>query len=62
LIETTTMPRSASLRPSYIGSRLDPVTSAPPCIHTITGAFFAFAGVQMLSVRQSSLTGIGTPE
>ena len=49
------MPRSANFVPSYSGSLPEPPLNAPPWIHTNTGAFFASAGAQMLSVRQSSL-------
>ena len=52
---TTTMPRSASLLPSYMGSLPEPAPSAPPWIQKNTGAFRALAGAQTLRVRQSSL-------
>ncbi len=60
-METTTMPCRASRAPSYSGSRLAPPHSAPPWIHTSTGAPRASFGAHTLSERQSSLTGIGRP-
>src|SRR5262245_24781086 len=54
-----TTPRFAKDVPSKIGCEPAPVTNPPPCIHTITGSRSApdLAGVQILSVRQSSDDG-----
>ncbi len=55
MIDTTTMPRLARAEPSYMVSLLAPPVSEPPWIHTMTGIFFASAGAQTFSDRQSSL-------
>ena len=52
---TTTTPSAAMRAPSYMTSLPVPPVSEPPWIHTNTGAFSAFSGVQTFSDRQSSL-------
>src|SRR5687768_10136671 len=56
---TTITPRLTRASPQYRGIEPDSCVNPPPGIHTMTGnlRLGATAGVQMLSVRQSSLVG-----
>jgi hypothetical protein len=58
MVTTTTSPRAASTEPSYQGMEPEPLTNAPPWIHTMTGSgsleSFERRGVQTFNVRQSS--------
>ena len=55
---TSTTSSRANDRPSYHGVAPVPKRKAPPWIHTITGRLpSSHAGVQTLSVRQSSSIG-----
>ncbi len=59
---TSSTPFRANASPSWRGSAPAPAWKPPPWIQTITGSrsLAAFAGVQMLSVRQSSLSSLKT--
>src|SRR5215208_2794291 len=55
MVTQTTSPREAKELPSYQGVEPEPVTKAPPWIHTSTGRRPpSAAGVHTLSDRQSS--------
>ena len=60
---TSTTPSRANAVPSYCGTAPEPLTNAPPWIHTSTGnPVAAGSGVQTLRLRTSSpgTTGSGS--
>src|SRR6266496_4459217 len=61
MVTTTASPRRARAAPWYIGNDPEPLTYAPPWSQTSTGRRPSLtAGVQTLSVRQSSLVVVAT--